>query len=383
MKKSIAKLLTEWIPSSRYRRAVRRALCEVPSPKMFRKAPYSTASGKRYSTLVVPRGFGHSGSGVIGDLLSEYSGTTVFGGADPDGSGRFAGAGKANMTSFEVDLLKMPGGVIDLASAFGESRAWGKFKLLDFIHVVEYLYRMPNIPIYDDAFLLRSRAFVDELVEARWRSATPLAESQPFEMHAAPPDMRPDMLNPLYGWRENLAESYVMKNLTRTEYERIARRYMNDVLSSIPSNRILVMDQLLSVDLAPEELEKYVGPFRLVAVYRDPRDVFATGASHNMPWIPNDPHAFVKWYASLGIERLRSCGHSSVLVLRFEDIVREYERSVAAIEDFVGLSTRDHVRPKSGFDPARSSANIGIWRNWPDSAAMDYIRGELAGYCCD
>lgn len=383
MKKSLAKLLTGWIPCTRYRRVLRNVLCDMPSGRGVSKGRFGGAGGSRYETLVVPRGFGHSGSGVIGDLLSEYDCTTVFGGADPDGSGRWAGIGKKNTTSFEVDIVKMYGGVVDLASAFDASRAWGKFKLLNFVHAVEFLYRQPDIPLYDDAFLARSRAFVDELIVAKWRSVTPMAENMPFERHEAPPDAEPSMLNPLYAWRENLAESYVLKDMTRSEYERIARRYVGDILASIPSKRVLVMDQLCSADLPFEEFEKYIGPFKLIPVVRDPRDVYCTGAARGMPWIPGEPRAFVRWYESLGIDRLRASRSSSVLVLRFEDLVLDYEASVARVESFVGLSPDAHVRPRTAFDPARSAMNIGLWKTWPDQKAVEIVREGLSGYCYD
>lgn len=380
-RKKVAMLLTCWIPSARYRRLLRRAITDAPKASPVVKGAYAPTGTGRYSTLVVPRGFGHSGSGVIGDLLSEYDGTTVFGGADPDGSGRFAGVGQVNEESFEVDLFKAPGGVADLASAFGASRAWGKFKLLNFVHVVESLYREPHIPIYDRAFLERSRRFVADLTAASWRSVTPMAENRFFEMPVPPPDADPLLTNPLYSWRENLAESFVLKDLTEDAYVSLAHDYLRDVLGRIPSKPLLVMDQMLSVDLPLDLCERYVGPFKMIAVWRDPRDVFCTGWARQMPWIPNEPKAFVAWYRSLGIDALRKTHDSRLLVLRFEDLVLKYEESVSRVEAFLGLSASAHKRPRSAYDPTRSAKNIGIWRSFPDHAAMDEIRRGLLDFC--
>jgi len=379
MNRKTAKLLTSLIPSERYRRLLRWTLSEAPSARPVDKCD-CPAAGSTYRELVVPRGFGHSGSGVIGDLLSEYDGTTVFGGADPDGSGRWA-HGKQNVTSFEVDILKMYGGVADLASAFGASRPWGKFKLLNFIHDVEFLYRQRDIPIYDRRFLRRSRAFVDELVEARWTSDTPMAENMPFEMHAMPPDGDPDLQNPLYGWRKAATNSYVMKDLTEDEYMAIARRYMADILSWIPSADILVLDQLFSADLSLDLCERYVGPFKEIAVYRDPRDVFCTGFARNMPWIPNEPSAFVAWYRGHRIDRLLALEDPRLLVLRFEDLVLSYEQTVARVEAYVGLRPEAHVRARAAFDPSRSAKNIGLWKAFPNQDTMAKIADALPQYC--
>lgn len=380
-RKKVAMLLTCWIPSARYRRLLRRAITEAPKSGPVIKGAYAPSGSGRYSTLVVPRGFGHSGSGVIGDLLSEYDDTTVFGGADPDGSGRFAGVGQVNEASFEVDLFKMYGGVADLASAFGVSRAWGKFKLLNFVHAVESLYREPHVPIYDRAFLDRSRKFVADLTEANWRSVTPMAENRFFEMPVPPPDGDPLLTNPLYVWRENLAESFVMKNLSENEYIALAHDYLHDILGRIPSKSFLVMDQMLSVDLPLDLCERYVGPFKMIAVWRDPRDVFCTGRAHQMPWIPNEPKAFVAWYRSLGIDPLRKAKDGRLLVMRFEDLVLKYAESVARVEAFLRLPASAHKRPRSAYDPSRSAKNIGIWRECSDRDAMNILSRELSEYC--
>ena len=165
-RKKLAILLTWWIPSAKYRRVVRRAIVSAPKAGGVKKGIYRPNGTGAYSTLVVPRGFGHSGSGVIVDLLTEYDATTVFGGADPDGSGRFVGENQSNGDTFEIDFFKVYGGIADLAAAFGESRAWGKFKLLNFIHLAEALYRQEHIPIYDEVFMERTRKFIGDLTEA-------------------------------------------------------------------------------------------------------------------------------------------------------------------------------------------------------------------------
>ena len=380
MKKKLAKVLTGWIPSGRYRRAVRRALCDVPQPHKTPIVGFQGEETGTYEQLVVTRGFVNSGSGVIVDLLSEYDDVTVCGGADPECSGR-RGRAPAGGGAYEIDLFRMYGGVADLAAAFGESHAWGRVKLQNFIHLAEFLHRKSGCALYGDRFMKLTREFVDELVEARWKTQAPLAEALPFEMCSAPPDLAPDMMNPLYGWRENLAEAYVLKTLTKDQYVEIAGRYMRDVLALIPSRRTLVADQLLSVDMPLENCRRYFGDFKMVSVWRDPRDVYCQCARQGVTWIPYDPAAFVAWYRESGIRGLRKSASPQLLMLRFEELVTEYERSVGRVEEFLGLAPSSHVRPRTGFDPARSIRNVGIHREHPDQAAMAYIARELGEYC--
>ena len=154
MKKGLAKIVTGWIPSARYRRTLRRALCDVPSEAPVRKCALPAGTAPSDRTLVVSRGFVNSGSGVIGDLLSEYEDVTAFSGIDPHSSARW-NESVAGSESFEFDLFRMYGGIADLASAFGQSAAWGRMKLQNFIHAAEFLYRRTTIPLFDEAFIER------------------------------------------------------------------------------------------------------------------------------------------------------------------------------------------------------------------------------------
>jgi len=200
-------------------------------------------------------------------------------------------------------------------------------------------------------------------------------------MCSAPPDLAPDMKNPLYGWRQNVAEAYVLKDLTRAQYEEIAGRYVRDVLATIPSRKMLVADQLLSSDLALDECERYLGDFKMVSVRRDPRDVYCQCARQGVTWIPYEPDAFVAWYRASGVRRLMESRSPRLLLLRFENLVLEYERSVRTIEEFLGLSPAAHARPGTGFKPERSRRNVGIYRDYPDQSVMSYIARELGEYC--
>ena len=50
----------------------------------------------------------------------------------------------------------------------------------------------------------------------------------------------------------------------------------------------------------------------------------------------------------------------SFLLIRFEELVTDYETQKSRIEDFLHLSQQDHALPKNYFDPAKSIKNIGL-----------------------
>jgi hypothetical protein len=52
-----------------------------------------------------------------------------------------------------------------------------------------------------------------------------------------------------------------------------------------------------------------------------------------------------------------------LIVERFENLVLNYDESVARVESFLGLSTSQHRRKRRYFDPEWSASNIGIYKN--------------------
>ena len=171
---------------------------------------------------------------------------------------------------------------------------------------------------------------------------------------------------------------YFLKNLTRTEFRSIARRYVDKILSTIPSKKFLVLDQPFSDYEADVECyEEYAGPLKMIAVYRDPRDVYAMKLLHReIDWIPDDVESFVKWYRQCLAKSLKKV-HQDFLLIRFEDLVVDYAVTVKLIEEFCGLRSEWHVRPRVRFDPSVSIKNIGIHRQFADSDSMALIERDL------
>jgi hypothetical protein len=72
-----------------------------------------------------------------------------------------------------------------------------------------------------------------------------------------------------------------------------------------------------------------------------------------------------------------------VLRVRFESLIRDYERMVSAILAFIGKSLEDHVRPRQHFDPVKSAAGVGAWRDIGDQSAISQIQQQLSEFCID
>ena len=179
---------------------------------------------------------------------------------------------------------------------------------------------------------------------------------------------------------------YYLKDLTVPEYRAIARDYILSILRTVESEDFLVLDQGCadcSADI--DRFVDYFGPLKTIWCYRDPRDIFvaAQRARENKEEgnVPNDPVAFVKWYRR-ALEQFLPLKHKSLLLFRFEDLIMDYDKTVAMIEQYLGLRPEDHVSPKKYFIPAESFArSIGLWKTYPGKEAIAHIKSELADFC--
>ena len=160
-----------------------------------------------------------------------------------------------------------------------------------------------------------------------------------------------------------------------------AAEYIHNLLLSIDSKPYLVLDQFIS-DGNPnlETHMEYCGNLYEIAVYRDPRDVYVSGIIGNEAWIPHNPVDFVKWYRQR-VEQYIDTPHQNRLLIRFEDMVMDYNHTTDKILSFLQLDTEAHVKKQRYFDPEISSKNIGIYQSFDDQLSIQIIEQELQKYC--
>ena len=147
------------------------------------------------------------------------------------------------------------------------------------------------------------------------------------------------------------------------------------------SKEYLVLDNLASI-VVPDSniLNDYFGKYKLLASWRDPRDL--NTAARNLSgndWVPKDPEAFVKWYKWY-ITRYLSVKNDNLLLSRFEDFVYHYEETSKKICDFLKLSQKNQEKKFAYFNQKISINNIGLYKNYSDQKAIDYITTNLKKY---
>jgi len=142
--------------------------------------------------------------------------------------------------------------------------------------------------------------------------------------------------------------------------------------------RAVVFDQPIILGMHRNIWPKIFKPFKLIIVFRDPRDTFAEQANKHYLFRKGMDSDILSLYgesyenalryrvdvvmARMKIvdEILASKSKEEVLLISFEQMVNDYETSRSVIEDFVGLKRETHITQYLHFDPNWSKRNIGI-----------------------
>jgi hypothetical protein len=337
-------------------------------------------------------GVGNSGKSALVDLLREFDAFWV------------------PHYSFEFDLLRVRGGLLDLRTWLCDD--WSPIRSHAAVHAFrDVLDRMGVDPRwwdvrgllrstsqrYDRSFNGRfralSREFVDSFVIGSYRAEWPydaLRESDWVRLARK--------LLRRAGLRGKLLRDVLL--VDGQDFAVRATRYLQDLYHEIVPQGTdwAVLNNGFEPFNPLPALDTITGSRQMV-VTRDPRDVFVSGLNlHrvaagsdrtllsvdndglNKSFLATDDLAlFVKRYR-LYHEKLYRGTDPRVAHLRFEDLVRDYEASVHRVMAFLGLQRAQHARPGQSFSPARSGSNVGLWRSYSGSADIEYIARELPEY---
>lgn len=332
-----------------------------------------------YRKLVCIQGFGHSGSGVLLDLFAEFEHVTVLGNHDKNGGSALAN----KKTVGELDFFRRYGGVYFLENAF-KTREFNQrdFMLKSFITLSEYFYLRGGV--YTDEYMRLTKKFINDLVKFKIKTPSGLEGNAAFKFKEWQYKDYPNLQTPFSYANVKDRYLYYLKDLSVEEYREIAKGYILSVLQTIESKEYLVLDQFCA-DGSPDMgiKEEYIGPFKKICVYRDPRDVYVTGCLLKQHWIPKKPYDFVAWYRYNLKGFLSTQKSSSMMVVRFEELVLQYRISITKVLDFLGVDKEKHINPQKYFKPEMSKNNIGLWKSFADQDSIDLIYRELRDFCYD
>jgi hypothetical protein len=290
---------------------------------------------------------------------------------------------------FEFALLRIQGGILDLEHALCGD--WSPMRsdaaIRRFKKVVRRLgtrasWAHPRTWVdgvgwnYDERYHHRffelSDRYVGQLVAFSWNAEWPFAMSEFGDL-----DFLVRRAARKIGFKRALE---VPVHLAYTDrFVPLTREYLRDLLTSdvVPGTRAVVMHNAFE-PFNPQRSLKFFERAKAIAVDRDPRDSYV----QHLTFPPNavGVRDFITRYRinRLAVHREP---HPDVLRIQFEDLVLDYDRTLARILAHLGEDRAAHVRPRQHFDPAVSRKNVGLWRNYPRQDEIRLIEESLPEHC--
>lgn len=336
-------------------------------------------------------GVGNTGKSAVVDLLREFPHLWV-----PE-------------YWFEFDLLRIPGGLLDLRHALLED--WSPIRsdaaLRRFDRVVEMMGVDPR-PWEIGAVLRSTSQRYDARFGGQFRALT-RAFSAAFRTSAYRSEW------PYHALADGAARRLAFKLARRAGLRRLVTREVllvdgREFDSQARDLMSALFGKLVGPGATGAVLNNGFEPFhpqsaldmldaRQIVVTRDPRDVYVSGLNAhgvsaadrsliafdndgmNKSFLATDDLAlfvarFRRYHEELGPSDPR------VLRVRFEDLVIRPEPEIARIAAFLGLDPEQRA-VGSHFRPEQSARNVGLWRNYSRQDEIEYLTRELGEWLAD
>ncbi len=321
----------------------------------FSDVPY------KYRSIITVHGYGYSGSGAVIDLLREFSNVRTLAGNEPQFNKL-----KVEEDLSEIDFPQVAGGLFDLEHYINSRNIFLNDAVMNrFVRMISHsdiYYRFPE-----------TRPAVFKFMHHLINFTLPHLKEKYYN-------------GPQSELTVKGSDIYTLKHLSLKEYRNICRLFIRELFNSIPpieGKDTLVLDGFLcDLEYDNKRYQEFVPGIKTIVVYRDPRDIYAFAIDKKIEWIPLDADTFIEWI-KLSTERF-DIHSSDFLVIRFEDLVMQYQHTRDTLIGYLGLEPGMQCKNKMYFDPAISAKNIGIWKNSRvNKGDFDKIHNNLPELCYD
>lgn len=326
-------------------------------------------------------GFGYSGSGAVVDLLKEYDGIKYPSEAD-----------------IEFSFLYRPDGLTDLmyhvnnpCRYFAADVAVERFK-----KKISSFFKAHS-PYFNSDAVKRVESLTDNYLQSIscvtwkgwWSYDIDQMDAVSFfiyrllnKLTASLPSLNISLQKKLYYRDMHLAvnqEDLMVKT----------QKYIADVLFALGldiEHDTILLNQLFSAD-NPTRSSIFFRDAKAIIVDKDPRDLYLLLKCESFKgcsWTPTgNVDDFISFYE--GMRRgYKDIDNRQVLLVKVEDMIYEYEKTVATIENYIGISKTSHLHPLSYFNPNKSINNTQLFRKYPDMKAdVEKIERRLDKYLFD
>ena len=322
--------------------------------------------------FILVAGYGWSGSSAVVDLLKEYDGIV-----EPDVEFRLIKDpyGLENLRHQIVhnwDALTVDTAIKDFlwyASCLNSPSQGSRFSLS--VRGLDYGKKIGS------HFLVETYNFVNEITSYSYQSEWWM----PYFKMSKSEIFRRKVQN-LFHIHQRIPKMY-FAYCTDSHFDSAAKKYIASLWGNVKDKRI-VLDQAIPAQ-NPEVLLHYFQDAKMLIVDRDPRDIYVDLINgKNLLGLElsksHDVNKYILWHKSYRrrVDYIKSLPY--VKVLQFEELVRNYDRSVNEIEGFLGLSKKKHILGRLLFNPSDSEKNIEIWKSYPHKGELETIERELSDY---
>lgn len=334
-------------------------------------------------------GFGHSGKGVITDILREFEGYQV------------------PHYNFEFNLLRIQGGLIDLKHALVDN--WSPIRsdasIRRFYRLINTIgpkarFSSPmslfysNGMNYDDYFKGKfshlSKNYIHSLISASYFGDWPYLGIDKLPCQRFISRMRSNMR-----FDNSLIDVYVSDP---EGFQTKTQKFLNDLFDTVKEEgtKVIIMHNAFE-PFNPVAGINLFDNAKLVVVQRDPRDIYASTIVSEGAFIPkyetranwklkrnmlgNTIDLFIERQALYFKHVNKDYDNGKVLRLQYEDVVLNYEKVLQQLYDFLGETPEIHAKKGEFFKPELSSKNVGLWKKMADQTVISRIESALKPYC--
>lgn len=325
-------------------------------------------------------GYGATGSGAVIDLLREYPDIQLLHDMEFKIAYRVDG-----LQDLEYHLVKQWS-----RASSGDAAIKRFIDATNFCRVPWVKHELPKkvyLPIRD--------RYVDSLIQASWWGM----ESFDYESGGR-------LLHSMYilGMKKiilpRLYENFTKKNwkhkpcrllytsVSPTNFYEASIRFIKEILQAkgFDTDKDIFINQAFEGNDPTNSFPFFENP-RAIIVDRDPRDVYLLtkkyGSMGESRWCPRDDvRDFIVYWKN--VHKKKHEDNEDILRICFEDLIYDYDHTVARIEAFSSLSSTAHTLPGSYFKPDVSINNTQLFlreTKFADDVAL--IERELPEYLYD
>lgn len=336
--------------------------------------------------LVSSTGYGFTGSTAITDLIREYAGVET-----------------CKYSGFELKFFHDIKGILNLHNYMVRNRTPAAMNQAgrDYLKKCEEWATSGNAMNYEiffhNRFMKYTQKYLEELGGDTYMLIHDLSDITRVQNFCSKVVNKINIIWNSFVYKEGYAEKHTrpiplfakegrnyLCDLSDADFEIITKKYFKNLLDSFTDKPIINIHELIPISII-DECSRYFDNLFIITTERDPRDIYLNAKYR---WLtldhPSEDVVFFckhyRWLRKLIVPTKKK----EVLHIQFEDLVYKYDDTVKEIEDFLGISSSEHIQMKQFFIPDKAQNNCDL-RNVYDAEKENirFIENELSEYLYD